>query len=99
MPDTPPPCCEQCGCPTHTRIVLFRQNISYLVARQEKHFCGRLCPACMTKTYLKFTATTLLLTWFGVIGAALGPCFVIMNSVEYLMALTTLLYHAARRPA
>lgn len=76
-----------------------RQNISYLYARQEKNFCGRLCLGCLSRTYLQFSGTTLLLTWFGIVGAALGPCFIIMNSLEYLGALSGLAYSAIRHKA
>lgn len=88
--------CERCGGPTRAGTVFFKQNISYLVARREETFCGRACLACMTRIFLKFTLTTLLLTWFGIVGAALGPCYIIANIGEYILAVARMA--VGRRP-
>lgn len=82
--------CEKCGCATTAKVVLFRQNISYLYERRETVFCGRACLRCMTTMFWKFTLTTMLLTWFGVMGMILGPLYIVINCTEYLSALVGL---------
>ena len=94
-----PHSCDRCRRPTWARIVFFRQNISYLWGREETTFCGRLCLRCMTRIFLKFTLTTLLLTWFGIIGVAIGPIIIVMNLTEYVGALLGVVLFSCRKPA
>lgn len=89
--------CEVCGAPTRSKVVFLRQNISYLWGRQETTFCGRACLRCMTKLFLVFTSKTMVLTWFGIVGAALGPLYILMNCFEYLSAVFGMVWRSRRR--
>lgn len=89
--------CKICGQGTDATDVYFKQNISYFFERREKTFCGCACFSCMTKMFLKFSLTTLLLTWFGIIGSCLGPCYIVGNVYEYGAAVSKLMLKAARR--
>lgn len=91
--------CEVCGVLTRAKIVCLRQNISYLWARQETVFCGRACPRCLTRMALSFTFKTLLLTWFGVVGVAVGPLYILFNVYEALSALGGVAFARMRQPA
>ena len=76
-------CCDRCGVHKSTKLILFRQNVSYLIQRQEKSISGYFCLSCMTKVFLKCEVTTLLGTWWGAYGAFVGPGILLSNFAHY----------------
>lgn len=76
--------CKLCGKFKKVQLCFFKQNVSYVYERREKTFCGYLCFTCMTKIYFNFTIKTLFGTWWGLIGAFLGPVYIMNNTIEYL---------------
>jgi hypothetical protein len=76
--------CNLCSGYSATTLVTFKQNVSYLFARREQEFSGRVCFGCMTATFLKFEFVTLVGTWWGIIGCFVGPFFVFTNLLEYI---------------
>lgn len=75
--------CDRCQVEKNTQYCLFKQNVSYFFGRQEKTFSGNMCFSCMTDVFFESTFTTLAGTWFGIIGAMLGPFFILGNIHEY----------------
>jgi hypothetical protein len=59
--------CEACGVPAETRMVTLRQNIGALVMRFPRTVQGSLCRDCIGKYFWKYTLTTAVLGWWGVI--------------------------------
>jgi hypothetical protein len=79
--------CDRCGC--HKKVVhsSYRKNVSYLVQRQEMTADGNYCPSCNYKIFWRFTLTTIVGTWWGMIGAFLGPIYIVQNLYNYSRAL------------
>jgi hypothetical protein len=46
-----------------------------------------MCLPCATKTFFSYQIPTLCFTWFGIIGAIIGPFFILNNFFEYGTAL------------
>lgn len=76
--------CKCCGKTKLTQMAVFLENISYFYERHERTFEGYVCFSCMTKTYIIYETRTLLFTWWGFFGLALGPCYLLWNLCEYL---------------
>ena len=79
-----PSTCERCRAVKNTKLCFFKENISSSFARSERTFTGNVCFGCMTKVFCEFTAKTLVGTWWGIIGALLGPAIIGGNIIEYL---------------
>lgn len=75
--------CAICHVSRTTRLVLFRSNVSYLFGRRERQLCEYLCLPCMSRNFLRYEAVTLVGTWWGLIGLAVGPGYLISNIAEY----------------
>lgn len=76
--------CERCKQIKVTSLVTFKSNVSFLFRRIERKLSGYLCLSCMTKEFLAFELPTLFGTWWGIIGAILGPFFIVHNLSEYI---------------
>ena len=76
--------CERCHAKKNTQWCFFKENVSYLFRRNERTFSGSICFRCMTRVFGEFTLKTLFGTWWGIIGAFLGPVFIGSNIIEYL---------------
>jgi hypothetical protein len=76
--------CVRCGCAGSTAFVTFRQNVSYFFRRRQREFSGRVCLGCMTSEFLHAEFVTMIGTWWGIIGAILGPFFLLANLFDYL---------------
>ncbi len=76
--------CERCHAKRKTQWCFLKENVSYLFQRNERTFSGSVCFSCMTKVFGEFTLKTLFGTWWGVIGAFLGPAIIGGNIIEYL---------------
>jgi hypothetical protein len=76
--------CERCNKKKKTQFCFFKENVSYFYERNERTFSGSICFGCMTKVFSEFTLKTLVGTWWGVIGACLGPAIIVSNIIEYL---------------
>jgi hypothetical protein len=83
-PDSELSLCERCHKKRKTQWCFFKENVSYLFERNERTFSGSICFGCMTKIFGEFTLKTLFGTWWGIIGACLGPAIIISNIIEYL---------------
>jgi hypothetical protein len=80
--------CKGCGRLRPTQHVFFRENISYFFGRQYRELSAYLCIRCATLMFASFEGRTLVLTWWGLIGALLGPYHLLYNLLEYLTALS-----------
>ena len=76
--------CDLCGRTKITVSATFKQNVSFFFQRQERTLSGWMCFGCMTRKFLSFEITTLVGTWWGIIGCLLGPVFILRNLSEYL---------------
>jgi hypothetical protein len=76
--------CQNCGQRAPTRYVVFYQNIGLLILRLGKVMQGRLCKACIHKTFWEYTLITFFAGWWGLISFFLTPFFLINNVVRYL---------------
>jgi hypothetical protein len=79
--------CQRCGALRNTRLVLFNYNVSYFYERRCGEMQGALCFPCVTKVFTGYTLVTLFLTWFGMIGFAVGPIYILGNIVEFIIAI------------
>lgn len=79
--------CAVCQRRRNTQFVLFKMNASFMVWRTHAEKFGHLCLGCTTKTFFSYELLTLFGTWFGVIGAFVGPVYLFHNIVEYVDAL------------
>ena len=59
--------CEACRRVAPLRHARFMQNIGALVLRFPRTIEGNLCKHCIDKYFFRFTGTTMLLGWFGII--------------------------------
>lgn len=59
--------CESCHRVAALRHAHFTQNIGALVLRFPRTVDGQLCKLCIDKFFFRFTATTMLLGWWGII--------------------------------
>jgi hypothetical protein len=71
--------CGRCGKRSITFHVVFKENISYFFERKESTVDAKLCFLCTVKVFGAFTGRTLLGTWWGVIGAIIGPMYLVSN--------------------
>lgn len=81
------PRCQCCGENRVTQHCQFRSNVSFLVRRQESKISADMCLSCATKNFFGYQIPTLCFTWFGIIGAIVGPFFILINFLEYGTAL------------
>jgi hypothetical protein len=84
--------CHKCNETKSIRSSVFRQNVSYLFRRQEKEFRGSFCFRCTSILFFKCTLITLIGTWWGVIGALIGPVYIIQNIYFYLKSVLSFLF-------
>lgn len=76
--------CAGCKNQRITSLVTFKANVSLFVRRYETNITGHLCFSCMTGKFLSFEITTLLGTWWGIVGMVKGPFFILHNLAEYI---------------
>ena len=76
--------CKVCGRNRLTQYVFLRSNVSYVFARRESHLSGFLCFSCLSRSFVVFEVKTALFTWWGLIGLALGPLFLLDNLIQYV---------------
>jgi len=71
--------CQRCG---KQRVIFrgkFHENISYFFERKERTVDAKLCFLCTAKVFGDFTGRTFFGTWWGVIGAMVGPIYIVSN--------------------
>jgi hypothetical protein len=71
--------CRRCG---QQRVVFraqYHENVSYFFQRQERLVDDMLCFPCTSKVFGSFTGRTLVGTWWGAIGAFVGPFYILSN--------------------
>src|SRR5262245_2955150 len=76
--------CSRCGRTEYTHHLVFKQNVSYFFARKEREFSGDFCFSCASRMFAKVELTTLIGTWWGIIGFWVGPLYIVHNLVEYI---------------
>ena len=91
--------CNVCQRPRRVKYLILKQNISLFLSRWERSFSGHICFPCAVKTAIPYTLTTMFLTWFGMIGALLGPAYITNNLVELVMFSSKLLIYNHKRPS
>jgi hypothetical protein len=79
--------CQACGAEASTRYVAFYQNIGALVIRFHSSVEGWLCKSCIHKYFWQYTLVNCTLGWWGLISLILTPCFILNNTVRYLLCL------------
>lgn len=75
--------CQICGQMEPSAQAEFHENIGMFFQRHEKHITGRFCRDCAKKYFKKYTITTLILGWWGVISLFLSPIYIIGNIYNY----------------
>jgi len=76
--------CQSCGESGDTKHVVFYQNIGMVIMRSSKTVEGELCKTCINQVFWKFTLTTLVLGWWGMISLIVTPLFLINNIGRFL---------------
>ncbi len=79
--------CQNCGKYTSVQKVLFEQNIGLLFLRLKKRFAGNLCAVCNQTIFWRFTGTTIILGWWGIISFFITPFLLIGNLIYYFSSL------------
>src|SRR6185295_6268868 len=79
--------CQVCGAFGPTKKVLFIQHIGAIILMFNKHISGYMCRKCIDKYFWEYTLMTLFLGWWGMVSLFLTPCFLIFNTIRYLMTL------------
>jgi hypothetical protein len=79
--------CQNCGQVRNTQHCLFKSNMSFFFTRFNKEINGHFCIWCTTTKFFTYEVSTLCLTWFGIIGALVGPVYILHNIAEYVEAL------------
>ncbi len=80
--------CQSCGSNERpTSNLGFYSNVSLLVVRYMRVQKGYFCSRCALKYFLGYTALTLVMGWWGLIGLFISPVFIIMNLVNMSKAL------------
>jgi hypothetical protein len=82
-----PRICQGCGVEAETKNVAFRQNIGAVFVRFPSMVEGRFCKSCVNKYFLKMTATTFFVGWWGMISMVVTPFILINNIGTYLSCL------------
>ena len=70
--------------------------MSWFIRRSYSEFSGALCAGCTTGTFFAFELTTLVCTWWGMIGSIVGPFYLLHNMLEYVTAMIGFIF---KRPA
>lgn len=78
--------CKNCGNETITVLCFFQQNVSVFLSRNVTTYSGYYCEKCIKRIFLSSTTKTLFGTWWGIMGALLGPGIIFSNIKEYLKA-------------
>lgn len=76
--------CQWCGKKRYLLYSCFQENISYFFERKEREVDGDFCFGCTAYLFLDCTIKTLFLTWFGIIGATIGPFYIINNIYHFI---------------
>jgi hypothetical protein len=71
--------CRRCGQQRTIFRAQYHENIGYLFQRQERLVDDVLCFPCTAKVFGAFTGRTLIGTWWGMIGALVGPFYILSN--------------------
>ena len=66
-----------------TRAVVLRQNVGYLVARSTRTFSAEVCRDCLREVCRRYSLTTALAGWWGVVSLLVTPFYLAGNLREY----------------
>jgi hypothetical protein len=75
--------CVSCGRRAPLRDAYFCMNIGAIVLRFTWTHQGPTCASCIHGTFWKYTLTTLLVGWLGVISLFLAPIIILGNLFVY----------------
>lgn len=80
--------CQTCkNVAPELRHIVFYQNIGKLIEREYASVDGMLCKKCIDSYFWKYTLTTLLLGWWGMISFCITPFILLNNVFRYLFTL------------
>jgi hypothetical protein len=79
--------CQSCFRYVPTRNVILYQNIGAIFVRFSKNVEGNLCKDCISNIFWKFTPTTLILGWWGIISFFVTIFYLLKNIGVYLASL------------
>jgi RNA polymerase subunit RPABC4/transcription elongation factor Spt4 len=83
--DTAP--CQGCGMILPTKHVRLSQNIGMLFRRQSRTIDANLCKTCIDKYFSRFTLTTFILGWWGMISFFVTIGYLFNNIFVFLGSL------------
>jgi hypothetical protein len=72
--------CQNCGRAAETKHVVYYQNIGVLVMRFFRQAKGNFCRDCSSRFFWRYTLTTLVLGWWGIISFFV-TLFVLGNNI------------------
>ncbi len=92
------PTCDSCSYHKKLFQSTYRSNVSYFIRRNEATFAGKFCLSCNSRLFLRTTLTTLVGTWWGIIGFFVGPIYILQNIYNYSKAIWCLLWNTNSLP-
>lgn len=90
--------CQSCYRYTCTVHTSFSKNIGMLIARSYQKIDGNLCNECIERYFWSFTMKTALFGWWGLISMIVSPFIILLNIINYLIAIFSLGYKASLVP-
>lgn len=90
--------CQFCFGYGRTVHVTFQKNIGMIFARSYQKIEGNFCGECVESHFWSFTMKTAIFGWWGVISMIVSPFIIILNIINYLIAIFSLGYEARLFP-
>lgn len=84
LPYKSPFVCQACGVEADTREVTLHCNIGALVVRFPSYIRGRLCKWCIRDHFWRYTGTTAIAGWWGVVSCVVTPVIIVNNVIQYV---------------
>ncbi len=76
--------CQSCGRVAETKYVAYYQNIGLLFLHLLRSAKGNFCKDCTNRYFWRYTGTTLLLGWWGIISFFITLFVLPNNIIRYL---------------
>jgi hypothetical protein len=80
--------CQTCGAAAPTWALTYRKNIGLIAAHWRWTTPMQVCKSCVHKEFWKRFAILVTIGWTSYYSIVIGPVFLIMNTVEYIKALS-----------
>jgi hypothetical protein len=81
--------CGVCGADGPTWDVTYRRNIGIIAAHWSETRPMHACKGCIHREYWKRFAILVTVGWTSYYSLVIGPVFLVMNSVNYIKAVTS----------